>query len=354
MMLTRVEFKRVLMIFVIIILTIPYSKAQNFEPIFQMINERNLDSARFLINEALKSHPDEAEVTYALGKLNMKYGNVSNAVKCYEKVLKMQNLKQHTKGWTYHDLAICYFALGNKISAERYISSCIKLSATKNVVDRIKYLTKIVGLDSYYKSWKTVESTHFVFHFQNPGLDVAKFAQKKEQAFNQVNQFFKANLPKKIDYFVWSTDAEGSAMLKRSLAFTEPSLSITHTSAFHTLGHEMTHTISYFSAAVAKPHKLISEGVCVYFDLSRRNNVSILKKSGSNISIESIWKNDVIVSDGVIYPLGGELVKRLISRFGREKFLQLLNNQSYYNATKIYGKHLKEILQEIEGEVNAQ
>jgi len=351
-MFTRIAFKRACIGFIVICLAISYCKAQDFEPMFQMINKRNLDSARFLINNALKSHPNEPEVNYALGKVDMMSGDIFNAVKCYEKVLNMPNIKPHTKGWIYHDLAICYFSLGNKINAERLINSCLELNATRNVVNSAKYLAKILGFDSLYKSWKTVETAHFIFHFQNPTINIEKITQEKEQAFYQVNEFFKASLPKKIDYFVWSDDATGSNMLKRDLAFTQPSLAITHTSPFHTLGHEITHTISYFTAPFAKPHKLISEGVCVNFDFSKRNNISLLKKKGNAISIENIWKNNILVNDAIIYSLGGELVKRLINEFGREKFLLLLSNQSYNNAIKIYGNDLKKIFQVIENEVN--
>jgi hypothetical protein len=77
----------------------------------------------------------------------------------------------------------------------------------------------------------------------------------------------------------------------------------------------------------------------------------LLKRTGFDVSIESIWKNELMVKDEVIYPLGGELIKRLIAEFGRDKLLQLLKNQSYENATKIYGKALKRICREIEYDV---
>ena len=336
----------------VIFLAISYCKAQNVESIFQLINDRKLDSARLLIYKALQEYPNDSEVLYALGKVDMKAGNMSKALDSYEKVLGSKNVKRSIKGWTYHDLVICHYALGQKAEAKNFIDSCLRLSATRNVVNSVRYLSMIQGFDSVYTFWKTIETPHFVFHFQSPVINIDKFIQGKERAFNKINEFFQANLPKKIDYFVWSSDAEGTNMLKRNLAFTQPSLSLTHTSQHHTMGHEMTHTICYFSAQFTNPHRLISEGVCVYFDLSNRNNILLLKGKGTIISIVDIWENNITANDDVIYPLGGELTKRLITRFGRDKFLQLLSDQSYHNAKKIYGQDLDGVIQAIEKELN--
>jgi tetratricopeptide (TPR) repeat protein len=316
-----------------------------------LINQRKLDSASILSQQALVDYPHATEAHYAAGKINMLSGEISVAISFYEKLLEMPRLKTYTKSWALHDLATCYFALGNSEKAESFLNSSLQLKATKNVINSAGHLSKVLGFDSLFHSWKRYETDHFVFHFQTASDQIKKVALRKEQAFTQINSFFNAKLPKKIDYFVWSDEKRAQIELKRQLAFTDPGLSLTHTSATHTVGHEMTHTISHFAVKISKSHKLISEGLCVNFDLSNRDNIDALKKLNFKASIEAIWKNEIPATNDIIYPLGGELVKRLIKSFGREKFFLLLSDQTYQNATKIYGSDLKTLIQEIEGQI---
>ncbi|WP_207427814.1 hypothetical protein [Pedobacter sp. SYSU D00535] len=175
---------------------------------------------------------------------------------------------------------------------------------------------------------------------------------QKEKAFDLINNFFKVKLPKKIDYFVWNDLKKGEVLLKTPLAFTEPPLCLTHTSIANTLGHEMTHSISYFAAKPIKKKYLISEGVCVYFDLTKRDKVAQLKNiNHSKYSIIDVWKGKLRVGNDIIYPLGGELVKRLIESFGREKFLQLLADQSYENARNLYGEKLDDLISGLQKDI---
>jgi hypothetical protein len=48
--------------------------------------------------------------------------------------------------------------------------------------------------------------------------------------------------------------------------------------------------------------------------------------------------------EDILYPLGDRLVKRLITTFGREKFMDLLADQIYDHAKKIYGEGLDTLL----------
>ncbi len=114
----------------------------------------------------------------------------------------------------------------------------------------------------------------------------------------------------------------------------------------------MTHSSSYGAVQNVVWNKLIAEGVCVYFELSKRNKIEMLKtKIASPISITEIWKGDSRAGDDIIYPLGGELVKRMIEKFGREKFILLFANQTYTNAREIYGTELDSIINILEQEI---
>jgi hypothetical protein len=49
--------------------------------------------------------------------------------------------------------------------------------------------------------------------------------------------------------------------------------------------------------------------------------------------------------------LGGELVKRLVETFGREKFIKLLSDQSYENAQEIYGEKLDVLIALLQNDI---
>jgi hypothetical protein len=107
---------------------------------------------------------------------------------------------------------------------------------------------------------------------------------------------------------------QAETLFKKPLAFTQPPLCLTHTGIRNTLGHEMTHTISFFAAKPIKKTALISEGVCVYFDLAKRDNLNQLKTiNQSDYSVIDIWTGKVRVDDKVIYPLG----RRTCQKIGR-------------------------------------
>jgi len=107
----------------------------------------------------------------------------------------------------------------------------------------------------------------------------------------------------------------------------------------------MTHTIIYHAIKTKNKNKLITEGTCVYFDMGDKWDFNeIRKKADSIISVVEIWQHPLSTKNRILYPLGGELVYRLISQFGMNKFLELLEDQSYENAQRIYGKKLKKLI----------
>ena len=346
------NFQKPILILLQVFLFVSVSFAQETERIFELINKRQLDSAIHLSRKILSKEPENGQVLFGMGRSHMRKGNIDSAFLFLNRALGVSDSPLHTKAWTMHDLSLCYYYRGNYKESKDLLEKAIKLEATKNVTASAGRYYTLLGFDSRFNSWSVRESEHFVFHFQNKEFkQIDRFISMKENGFRSINKFFGGTLPKKIDYFVWDSDAAGKVVLNASLAFTEPSLCLTHTSAGHTIGHEITHSISADAVKMKKKHRLISEGVCVYFDLSSKNNMTELRRRASSIDIVSIWKNEVQVGDDILYPLGGEIVKRLVEKYGREKFLQLLSVQTYESAQEIYGSAINDILSGIENEL---
>jgi tetratricopeptide (TPR) repeat protein len=325
------------------------SFAQTYEEASNLFALKKYDSAWTVTKNLMEQKNSNIEVWALAGRIETARGNFREAPAYFEKALKRSSLKPYAAAWSMADLGQCYFFMNNYKKAKQNLTSCIKMNATINATNAAKYSLLLMGMDELYESWITRESTHFTFHFQDTTAvgDVNAYIKSKESAFEEINSFLQATMPRKIDYFVWRDETAGMSVLGRALAFTEPSLCLTHTAPKHTVGHEMTHSISYYASKPVMRNRLISEGVCVYFSTSMKDNAELLKNQSVS-SIADIWKRGGKGKDELIYPLGGELVGKLIKDFGRDKFMKLLANQSYESAKKIYGADLDSVLEQME------
>jgi tetratricopeptide (TPR) repeat protein len=335
------------------IFVVANSFGQTIEDASALFARKQLDSALVIAKNIIEHDKSDVNAYVLAGRILVAKKNFTDAVGYLEKAQTFSDAPAYSKAWAMCELASCYYSTGDYKKAKESLTGCIELNATKNATSAANFLMLKLGLDKFYDTWTTKETPHFIFHFQDTSsFSVSNFIEKKEVAFVSINKFFKAKLPKKIDYFVWSNSNLAESLFKRGLAFTDAALCITHTEPKHTVGHEMTHSISYYAVQNAKWNRLIAEGVCVYFDLSKRDNIASLKtKNETPISITDIWKSDSKLGEEIIYPLGGELVKRLIETFGREKFMQLLADQSYESAKKIYGAELDTTINKLAEEI---
>ena len=347
------EIKRYILISTLLTL-LNTAYGQTLEEAYAMLGRGQLDSSFTAANSIIKrgnSVPQSYEIA---GRLLYRQGNFGEAIKYLEMVNTFPNAPLFSKAWAMHDLAVSYYSRGEYGKAKENLLHSLELKATKNVMSETSNSLLRLGLDNLYNTWTTKESEHFNFHFQDSTSvgNISAYIIRKENAFDSINNFFRSNLPKKIDYFIWKDATQAQIIFKRPLAFTAPNLCLTHTGLKNTVGHEITHSISFFAARPTKKTSLISEGVCVYFDLTKRDNMKQLKTINQpKYSIIDIWTAKIRVSDDIIYPLGGELVKRLIESFGREKFIKMLSDQSYENAKEVYGANLDVLIGNLENDI---
>lgn len=215
---------------------------------------------------------------------------------------------------------------------------------------------KINGKDNFYKNWEIVNSRHFVFHFPPNSIvgNKNQFADNHEQAYEKLNSFFNTGANKKIDYFVWNYSQDAEKFGIGILSFALPEFYIIHAHARQSIGHEITHIITHYlpnSSGVRT--KFINEGIATYFDLNNRTVYGGpgFRKPNEEISLKDAWLEDNKYSDYVYYFLGAEVLKLLNQRFGKLKLIQLVEDQSYENAKKLYGKELDKILAEVESKM---
>lgn len=307
------------------------------------------------VKETIKDENKKELDLIEIQKFNTK-SKIRKAIKKYEKV-KVDNIyDQNKQAMSMYLLSYCYYGNGEYSRCKDNIDSCILKTKDEELRRKARKLKLNFGMDSIYDNWKLQKSDHFIFHFQ----DSIKFERNKiinriELGFDSINKYFDSNLPKKIDYFIWSNEKLFTNKLSKENSFSNPYICLTHDLYYKNydhFGHEMTHSIINYSIPIKIQNKLILEGVCTYFDMSERNYIYYIKKRWiENISIIEIWKDPRIANNNLIYPLGAELTKRIVLKFGMKKFIKYLKNQSYENAKKVFGIAIDQLIYELEKEI---
>ena len=189
--------------------------------------------------------------------------------------------------------------------SEKSLNACISLNATRNATNDAYGKSLLFGFNEFYKTWKIVETDHFRFHFQNGNnADLEKYIALREKAYQKINDFFKSELPKKIDFYVWESREDAKKILRLDLGFAKPNFCIVHTLYQQTIGHEMTHVISDFTPAISNKTRFINEGTAVCFDLSRQDRLKQIKDwivtNNKQISIRDFWDNGAAYAEEII------------------------------------------------------
>lgn len=257
--------------------------------------------------------------------------------------------------WALIDLMSSYFSIGEIEKAKECYNEALKIKGTSNSTSTLKKLGLLFGFDSYYNKWETVEKNNIIFHFQKtssiPNLD--NYIKERVIAYSNINDFFSSEMPKKIDFFVWKSNAEAKKILGASLGFSKPQNCISHNRPNQTSGHEITHCISFWRDKDNVRTRLINEGMGVYFDQTNSNRMEKAKAVASDIKIDikDMWINERKYPEQLFYPVAGAWVEALIL-YDKVKFLKLSKNQTYENAFIIYGDEINILIEEFNNKVN--
>ena len=274
----------------------------------------------------------------------------------------IENIKANDgrKAWALNYLARIEFLAQNKLKAKQLFYDCIDTDSNTKARQSAKYLLVNLGLDDYYSDFEVIESEHIAFHFQPNSMvtDKEQFIESREKAFQKNSEFFGVKIPKKIDFIVWNSNEDAKNIGIKALGHADPKFCVIHSRPNQTRGHEITHVLTQYLLYDQIKTRFINEGIAVCFDLSNNNRFDIIndqKEKDSiqvKVSIKDAWMNPRAYPEWVYYPLAGEFVSRLLNKWGKNKLLQLLINQTLENALLIYGEELNSIIAELENEVN--
>lgn len=332
------------------------ARCQSVEDLWKMYNKGQFAEVLEKAEPLLKEKPEDIDLRLLLGRTYTDVARYGEAIPNLNFADQNDAQKTWRKAWSEAYLGICYFSLGEPEKSKKYLDRCIQLNATENVVKFAAKRKALFGLDDLYRAFTTKESEHIIFHFHPAALDsignAEEYIQTREKAYENIQAFFSGKLPKKVDFFVWNSEATMQGALQTGSGFARPEYGIIHSHFDQTPGHELAHVISHYSDSIVAKTSLINEGTAVFFDQTGRNRLDAardaIKKSGlKRISIEDMWDSRT-TDASVLYPVSGAFIEYLIRQEGREKYFLLFKNQTYTNAKTVYGGRLAELIETFE------
>jgi hypothetical protein len=207
--------------------------------------------------------------------------------------------------------------------------------------------------------WTVVESTNIIYHFQDFSIQsgyAKQYVDDHEAAYKNLNGTFKAVLPRKLRFFIWTDETLAAQLLGHSLGFTVPGQCVCFVRPNQTIGHEMTHALVHWmeGTPTQATTRFVNEGVAVAFDLNNYNRIDAAKSALAGQGVQSVrdfWSGSKqSAPEAIFYPAAGAFIDYLYKQNLPNEFRGLLENQTIANAENIYGKaRLDSLIAEFDG-----
>jgi tetratricopeptide (TPR) repeat protein len=314
-----------------------------------------------LADKAIIENPNDAYAYMIKGRALVDQEKFKEAEQYLIKAADLKEAEPFITAWSLNYLGRIEFFKGNNHKAEEYLRECIDLNATANVTASANAIMDLCGLSQHFSNWENIATKNFIIHFQNESkvVDKIEFAISAQESFYDIQQFFTARLPRKIDLFVWNDaeSAEENGLVK--LSFSKAPISVIHLIAGDHPGDEIAHVVKHFGIEAVKRTRLIDEGLANIFDSPDLDKMQAAKEakrmSGDDwdISVKNAWNDHKMYNDWTYESFAGALVKKLLKIGGKDRLLKLAADQSYENAQMLYGEDLDKIIEQLENEINS-
>ncbi len=293
----------------------------------------------------LDREPDDALLNHFMGRILADQGRFADAVPYLERAAAADTALTWVHAWCQVYLGVCRYDAGEDEAARRAWDAAREVNATKNATAMAKlYLTSLVE-DGTYAAWTARDTEHFEFRFSPllEDIDFDSFARQHEAAFAVIEAWFGGGPGRRIRFYVWTSNEEAQKAGLPTLGFSRFQVSLIHSLARQTLGHEMTHVIANHAVTPRRPSGLLSEGAAIFHDQRRLDRFALAANAWSLLPADrrpdmlALWADWRLLATEISYPLAGAFVAMLVDRGGREKFLELYREQTPEAARRIYG-----------------
>lgn len=308
----------------------------------------------------IKSNSEDIDLQLLLGRAYADDLQYAKAIPHLNYVDENAKKKGWRRGWAEVYLGICNFGTGNYEWSRTYLNRAASNGSTDNIRNYAKQQLLFLGFDKKFQDFRLSVDSGILFHF-HPDIsenltEVEDFISKQKEAFNSAKQFFNCLLPKEVDIFVWNSVEE----MEKGLDFTDnifvkPELGVIHVPLAETSGKEFSLVVSYYFNGIEKQSALISYGTAIYLANCQKNIMTdaqqaLKAKEITGITVKDIWA--INRSDSELYnTVSAAFVQYLIEKEGKDKFLDLFKEQTYYNAKKIYGDRFDTLISDFESKL---
>ena len=219
---------------------------------------------------------------------------------------------------------------------------------TQNVARSAEGNLRGFALGEAFAGWSRLSTAHCRFAF-SPTLadsDRQAFADEHEAAWGHLTGYFGGEPPAPVRYIVWgSVDEARSLAGIKSLGFARPEACLVHCRWDQTVGHELTHVVSFQALKPTARTALVNEGLAVCFDLTGRDRLAVARQAVAasgpdSLDLAVLWEQPPTTQENWFYPVAGAWIRMLLDRGGKEALLALCRDQSLANARAVYGDSL--------------
>ncbi len=305
--------------------------------------ERALELAR----ERLAASPADRELNLMVGRCLVDLGHAREGKPFLQQVVD-GNQADWRHGWARFYLGYIALQEGDDDTARALWTEVRDTKLTRNVARNAAGSLAAFAIDETFADWHRVRTEHCLFAFSpaHADRDLQAFADAHEQAWRQLTDYFGGVPAWSVRYVVWDSEDEARLLAGiQSLGFARPEACLVHCRWDQTVGHELTHVISYQALKPSTRTGLINEGLAVCFDLTGRDRLATAKQAVAaagldTLDLAALWEQAPTDQEIWFYPVAGAWVQTLRDRGGKEALLTLCREQTLANARVVYGDSL--------------
>jgi tetratricopeptide (TPR) repeat protein len=319
-----------------------------------MADEAKFDSAAALARILMNKHMENPEPYMVLGTIHLYTHRPDSAVFYLHAAIKLNDDKSWVSAWAHVHLGETYLSVGDIEDAAYELNNAVRLNKApssvkfaQRLLDSMNYLSpvespKLKNLAA--PKWIVIEGASITYYFQDTagrGAKIQRYIAEHELAYLKINEVFQSVIPKKMKLYVWDNRELAKRILNRELGSTNARVCTSNVAFDETVGHEMTHTFSFwsFGAPNTFSSRFINEGLAVAFDQDEHNKVEAAKKAMAGKKFTGVldfWKTEDM-DEKVLNPVAGAFVDFLYRKSTPEQFKSVVKDQSQANAERTFG-----------------
>lgn len=292
---------------------------------------------------SLKSNSQEL---YILGLVLFELGYVEEGIQILQDVLKFNKSNYSfdtSRGFTY--LGLGYFSMGRYDLAKDNLLIASDMHGEFSIESQ-KWNILLHLSDELHFFYEN-DYLRFYFIGDISTSDCNKFIDAYTYRYQIIQEFFSVILPKKIDIFIYSSHKDE---IGGNLSYANPPLGSIHVYIWEECGHELTHIICFYLDGNKRiKSKFIDEGVAECFNTVKYNNHYTC--NDHNVDIFDIWTNYDNYDRNFSHFIACKFCIKLLEQGGKQRFIELICEQTISRAKKIYGNILYNVKDEVEKEL---